>query len=257
MKLFHREYGQPDQQPLLLLHGLLGSLVNWHSVARHLEAGWRVIVPDLRNHGRSPHAGDMTYPIMAADVLELMDDLSIDQARIVGHSMGGKVAMWAALTAPSRVQALVSVDIAPVSYPMRFQPILEALLSLDLEQIRSRTQADEMLAPLLPEKMMRDYLLQNLVREGEAYSWRNNLPALHNNMQAITEFPATSGLNYAGDSLFLFGKESRYVRPEYHQAIQALFPRAQIDGIQGAGHWVYHEKQAEFLQALNEFLANT
>lgn len=134
MKLYYREYGTySDQRPtLILLHGLLGSSSNWHGIARQLEAGHHIIVPDLRNHGRSPHADDVGYPAHVADLLELLDEHGLDSVQLVGHSMGGKVAMQLALEQPQRVSALAVVDIAPVTYPNRFQTIYSAMTSLDL-----------------------------------------------------------------------------------------------------------------------------
>ena len=255
VNLYYREYGDPDQPALIMLHGLLGSLVNWHSIARKLSGEWRLVVPDLRNHGRSPHASEMNYPAMAADVIRLMDTLNLERAVLLGHSMGGKVAMQLALREAGRVSALVSADIAPVDYPPRFEPVLEALLKLPLDQLESRSHADTLLAMYLEEKTLRDYLLQNLQRDGDRWRWRNNLPVLYDNMKEISGFPRSEpAVLYTGPSLFLYGAESNYVKPEYHPLILDYFPMAQIRGIENAGHWLYAEQPSQFLEILQSFL---
>ena len=255
VKLYFREYGEPEQPALILLHGLLGSLVNWHSIAQKLSTSWRVIVPDLRNHGRSPHHDEMSYPAMAADILQLMDDLDLEKAVVTGHSMGGKAAMWLALQWPERVRAMVAVDIAPVSYPPRFEPVLEGLLAVPLDRVENRGHADALLSEHLGEKTLRDYLLQNLQRDGEQWRWRNNLPVLHANMAAISAFPeAEPGSAYEGPSLFIYGEDSNYVKSDYYPVIRRYFPYAQISGIENAGHWLYSERPRDFLELLRSYL---
>ena len=255
MKLHYRQFGEERPgTPLLLLHGLLGSLVNWQGIARKLAGRHPVIVPDLRNHGRSPQDPDVSYPAMAGDLLELMDDLEVAQVVPVGHSMGGKAAMWLALENPRRVEKLVVVDIAPVRYPGRLGPLLDALLELPLGQIGRRAEADQWLSRRIPEKAVRDYLLQNLVRTDSGWQWRSNLRALRDGLEIISDFPEPPpGARYPGPARFIHGSRSDYVKPEHRPRIEALFPRAELVPID-AGHWVYAERPADFLAALEAFL---
>lgn len=256
LKLSLRTYGDADAagMPLVLLHGLFGSAANWHGVARHLAQSRRVLVPDLRNHGRSPRSTEMSYPAMAGDVAELMDAERIDRALLVGHSMGGKVAMWLALTQPQRVHALVVADMAPVAYPYRFDDVLGALADLDLHALADRRAANARLALRLPVPGVRDYLLQNLIREAGGWRWRINLPALAAAMDRIGGFPHAAGLQYPGPALFVYGTESSYVTGAHLPAIRIHFPLARLRALPGAGHWVYSDRPDAFVRAVQGFL---
>jgi len=255
VKLYCREFGEKQAgTPLILLHGLLGSLVNWQRIARRLAERHRVIVPDLRNHGRSPHHPDVSYPAMAADVLELMDDLGLEQAVPIGHSMGGKVAMWLALEHSRRVERLVVADIAPVRYQGSLGDLMDAMLALPLEEIDKRAEADQWLKQRVPERAIRDYLLQNLVRTGQGWRWRTNLQALRNGLEQISGFPEVPpGTCYEGPTLFVHGRHSDYVKPEYLPVMESLFPNLELVALD-AGHWVYAEQPEAFLRALETFL---
>lgn len=255
--LYYREYGSySDERPtLVFLHGLLGSSANWHTIARGLEAEYHIIVPDLRNHGRSPHVDDVGYPALAEDVSRLIDDHGLESVVLIGHSMGGKVAMWLALNQPELVAGLVVVDVAPVTYPNRFGVILQALHELDLNTLVERDQADALLAQYLEERGLRQYLLQNLVLENGFWSWRMNLDALTQGMDRIVSFPdIDERMQYLGDVLFLYGGNSNYVLPEYEKLISLMFPYTRLRSVPGAGHWVYAEKPDEFMRGLSAFL---
>lgn len=259
MELYYREYGSYNERnpTLILLHGLLGSSANWHGIARKLEASHHVIVPDLRNHGRSPHSDDVGYPSLALDVAELMDEHGLDSVVLIGHSMGGKAAMWLALEQPERVAGLVVVDIAPVAYPNRFDSIYDALLAVDLNSLKQRDEADAILAGYLDGVALRQYLLQNLQQRDGVWSWRINLEALLNGMELILDFPETSpGIQYLGSTLFIHGSESDYVLAEHSQSINQHFPYVRLRMVPGAGHWVYAEQPDAFLTALINFLGN-
>jgi len=256
LHLYYREYGRyrEERPTLMFLHGLFGSSANWHSIARTLEGDFHVIVPDLRNHGRSPHADDVDYPALAGDVAGLIDDHGLESVVLIGHSMGGKVAMWLALDAPELVAGLVVVDVAPVTYPNRFGVILQALCELDLRSLSGRDEADRRLAQHLEERGLRQYLLQNLVFEKGAWCWRMNLGALTQGMERIIGFPALDERKqYLGDVLFLYGGNSNYVLPEYEKPIRLLFPYARLRSVPGAGHWVYAQKTDEFIRGLRAF----
>ncbi len=256
MKLYFKEFAQhPSLPPLVLLHGLLGSLVNWQRIARELSDQYRVIVPDLRNHGRSPHASDVSYIGMAGDVLELLDDLDLESAAVVGHSMGGKTAMLMALQYPQRIERLGVVDIAPVSYSGSLGLLLDALLALPLEEIENRRDADRILAQSVPDKAVRDHMLQNLRRTEDGWKWRNNLLALRQGLAHISGFPVLNeGDCYQGKTVFIKGALSDYIKPSYQPQIEKLFPAATLVEIANAGHWVYAQQPKAFLDALREFL---
>ena len=241
--------------PLVLLHGLFGSLINWQQIARKLSTRHHVIVPDLRNHGRSPHATDVSYQAMADDLLQLLDELQLATAVFIGHSMGGKLAMWLALTAGDRVSRLVCVDMAPVTYQSSFGSILRGLMALPLDQIDSRKAADAWLASAVPVTPVRDFLLQNLQRTEDGWYWRNNMAALNAGIDTILDFPPIpSGQAYPGPALFVYGAESDYVLAEYQPRILELFPAAELQSIAGAGHWVYADQPQAFLHTINSRL---
>lgn len=260
MKLNFREFGEAraDRPPLLLLHGLFGSLINWQRIASSLSSRYQVIVPDLRNHGRSPHSTDVSYPAMAGDILLLLDDLQVTEAVLIGHSMGGKLAMWLALNASDRVSQMVSVDMAPVTYRSNFSVILEALMALPLAQIESRKAADAWLASAIPTVSVRNFLLQNLQRTSTGWQWRNNLAALNAGIKTILDFPPMPEEQaYTGPSMFIYGSQSDYVLTEYHPRILELFPAAELQSIAGAGHWVYADQPEAFLHTINSRLDAT
>ena len=258
MDLFHREYGSPADRPaLVFLHGLFGSSANWRGIARRFEADHHVVVPDLRNHGRSPHADGVSYAAQATDIAELLDRLGISRGILVGHSMGGKVAMQLALSHPDRVAGLVCVDIAPVRYPLdRFGPVFEAFAAVDPATLESRQQADERMAPYLPARAVRSYMLQNLIREEQGWRWRLNLATLERGMAELSAFPPAEQAEYLGESLFVYGGNSPYVKPEHAVLIRRLFPYARLRQIVGAGHWVYADQPQAFGDALANFLVS-
>jgi pimeloyl-ACP methyl ester carboxylesterase len=255
LKLFVREYGaDAGGTPLVLVHGLFGSSTNWHGIARRLSESRRVLAVDLRNHGRSPAASEMTYPVMAADLATLIEDEAGGRAVLVGHSLGGKAAMWLALSRPELLDSLVVADMAPAAYPSRFAAIFAALADLDLDSLRDRREADARLAARLPDPAVRGYLLQNLVRRGDAWQWRMNLPAVSESLSDLMRFPLAHGRQFPGPALFVYGTESDYVTAAHLPAIRAHFPLARLRPIPNAGHWVYADRPDAFLRALETFL---
>jgi len=244
--------------PLIVLHGLFGSGTNWRSLARGLSDGRAVHLLDLRNHGRSPHADSMDYPEMADDLRAYMDEQGIEAAAILGHSMGGKVAMHFALNAPGRVTHLVVVDIAPVSTAFDHLPYIGAMQSLALGNIASREDALQELAAEIPDLGLRQFLLQNLVRENEAWRWRLNLDALHGNMRTLQGFPIDGEADrYLGPVLLVCGEHSDYVAESHRSAVEGRFPAAEIVTISEAGHWVHADQPVQFLNAVRSFLDGT
>lgn len=253
VSLHYREYGA-DGQAIVLLHGLFGSSANWGSIARELSEGYRVIVPDLRNHGQSPHAGEMSYPAMAADLWALLDRLGINQPVLIGHSMGGKVVMRAVLERPGSVAGLGVVDIAPVVYRHDFSLILDGLEAIDLTTLADRRQADHELAGRVPEAAVRAFLLQNLVRGDRGWEWRLNLGALRAHMREITGFDVPKGARFDGSAYFIHGERSHYVQAQYEPVIRELFPASVFCPVADAGHWVYAEQREGFMECLWQLL---
>ncbi len=239
--------------PIILLHGLYGSAANLQTIGKALTDRFRVILPDLRNHGRSAHDDDVSYQSMAGDVLSLMDQLSCEQVDLLGHSMGGKVAMWLSLNHPERVNHLIVADIAPVTYPNRFSVINKAMQDIELHKITSRQDADEKLSELLSNASLRSYLLQNLVLNEGQWQWRINLSALVKGMKVIKGFPATSA-EFAKPALFMRGELSNYINDENETDLLNYFPLAEIVTLPEAGHWLYAEQPEQFIAAVKQFL---
>jgi esterase len=253
IELACRTFGEADRPPVVLLHGLFGSAANWGTVARRLSDRFHVLVPDLRNHGQSPHAAGQDYVTLAEDVAALMDRHRLAAASLVGHSMGGKVAMVLALRQPQRVTRLAVVDMAPVAYGHDFENVLEAFRAVELDTIGSRADADLQMQAVLPDGGVRAFLLQNLVRVGDR--WRANLDALASVQAQITGFPRFApGTVYPGPAIFIYGGRSDYVRPAHRAAITGLFPAAGLCEVQGAGHWVFAERPQAFMDCLVPFL---
>lgn len=238
--------------PLVLLHGLFGSSGNFGLVQRQLASRFRVIALDLRNHGDSPHAAEMGYRAMAADLLETLRHRDALPARLVGHSMGGKVAMAAALAEPDAIVALVVVDIAPVRYPPGFRAYASAMQALELEPGLGRAEADAALAPSVPDPGVRGFLLQNL-RFGGTPSWRIGLDEIAAALPGIEGWDVSSA-QFAGPTLFMGGAQSDYIRPEHRGLIRNLFPTARFVTVKSAGHWVHADNPQGFLAVLNAFL---
>jgi esterase len=233
---------------VVLLHGLFGSARNLGSVQRALAARFRVLSLDLRNHGASPHDPVMDYPAMAADVLETLAAEAALPAAILGHSMGGKVAMQIALEAPDQVRRLAVADIAPVCYPSHFGAFAAAMLTIPPSA--TRPEAAAILAPVVHDPAVRSFLLHNF-RPGAG--WRIGLPQIAAALPQIESW-TTAGL-YPGPVLFITGARSDYVKAADHVAIRALFPAARFVAIKDAGHWLHAEQPAAFAATVEAFLA--
>ncbi len=255
LQLKYRAYGEDDRPPVVLLHGLFGSATNWGSVARALATDYRVLVPDLRNHGQSPHHPTHSYAAMADDVLGLLDSHAIARAVIIGHSMGGKVAMHLALRDPQRVSTLGVVDIAPVDYAHDFQDVLDAFDAVDLTRLGNRSDADAQMSERVSEPGLRGFLLQNLVQKSGAWGWRLNLSALATAQAQLVGFPTQpAGARFDGPVALIHGALSDYVLPQHRPRIEAYFPNARFCRVADAGHWVYAEQPKGFLDCLGRIL---
>ena len=252
MKLFCLDLGGEGKTPLVILHGLLGSSRNWRGAGADLAQRFHVLALDLRNHGRSPHAPEQSFDLLAADVLEFLDDRGLERAHLLGHSLGGKIAMRIACRAPERVGALLVVDIAPRSYPADPRAF-EALLRLDLRGLSSRREADELLAPDLPDRATRQFVLMNLQRtETGTLVWQANLAAIAATLADIRRSPLEAADCFAGRTLFIVGGKSSFVRDDDEDAIRRHFPRARIRVLTEAGHYPHVEDRAGFVQAVLE-----
>jgi esterase len=256
LKLYYREMGQKDRPVMLLLHGLFGNSGNWAGVVKYLQNEFRLILPDMRNHGRSPHSEEMNFPAMAADLKHLMSQLKLTSATILGHSMGAKAAMWLALNEPEWVDRLVVADMAPVAYHNRFVQIFEGMSSMPLETLSGRDDADRYLAEYVPLKLVRQYLLQNLVKQDGAWRWRCNLAVLQRQIMVLAGYPSLDNRVFAGDVLFVYGERSDYVLPDYRPIIDRHFPHARLRMLNEAGHWLYAEQPEAFSRAVRQFLGN-
>lgn len=237
---------------VLLLHGLFGSGDNLGNLGRHLAGSFRVALVDLRNHGRSPHSDTMDLPALAADIAALQDRLGSGPTALVGHSLGGKVAMQLAMTDPARVTRLVVADIAPVAYPPAHADILSGLQALDLASLPDRRAADARLAAWVPEPGVRQFLLKSLYRDGDRLRWRFNLPVLARCYDALRAAP--SGQPYPGPALFIKGEHSDYITAEHRTAIETAFPAFRFRMIANTGHWLHGERPAAFNRLVYQFL---
>ncbi len=244
MKLNYLEQGASaaETPTIILIHGMFGSLSNLGMLARSLIDRYRVISVDLRNHGDSPHEQRMDLPAMAADIVELMDALQIDSAMLIGHSLGGKVAMQVALNAPVRVTDLVVIDIAPVTYSDGQDQALAGLVALNAAPLESRSAADKLLSEYVDEPATRAFLLKNLARDQQGrLSLKLNISAIQDNY-ATTLVAAPTGESYSGPTLFLKGENSAYIQDKHRPIIEKLFPQMQLQVVANAGHWLHAEQ---------------
>lgn len=237
------------------MHGMFGSLSNLGLLGRALSDNYSVISVDMRNHGESPHNLVMDYPSMADDIIELMDDLNFDQATLIGHSMGGKVAMQVAMNHPERVNKLVIADIAPVDYkPDRHGGVLEGLTSLATTRPTSRKEADQRLATYVDEPSVRAFLLKNLIRAKDGrFDLRLYMEGIiANYYDKLTLAP--TGEPFSGPTLFIKGENSAYIQDKHRSKVVRLFPNTKLKVIENTGHWLHAEKPETFNKSVSIFL---
>ncbi len=252
MDLHFEVYGQGE--PLVILHGLFGSLDNWRSISERLAASFRVFAVDQRNHGRSPHSFDMDYRLMAEDVRHFMETQTLQPAFVLGHSMGGKTAMELALLYPAAVRKLVVVDMAPRSYPPRHEAILAGMLALDLTRFQTRKEMEAALAPAVPELETRQFLLKNVARESAGgFRWKIGLQEISKNYPRLAE-AVTGSEPFEKPALFIRGEKSDYLSESDLDPIRRLLPKARLETIPRAGHLVHVENPDAFLATVLEFL---
>jgi len=240
-------------EAVLLMHGLFGSAANLGALARHLQGAYRTISLDLRNHGKSPWHRSMSYPEMAADVIDLLDRLQLARASLVGHSMGGKVAMQVALQHPQRVSAVVVGDISPASYPPRHAAVLQGLEAVARTRPATRAEAEKLLAESVLDAGTRSFLLKSLRREGDnRFDWAFNLEAIARGYANLMR--AVEGTPFDGPALFIKGALSDYLQKDHRAKVLELFPAAELKVIPGAGHWLHADKPALFNGIVSRFL---
>lgn len=240
---------------IAFLHGLFGQGKNFNGIAKALLPDVRSLLIDLPDHGRSPWTDTVDLESWADDVAATLRERATPPVHLVGHSLGGKVAMLLALRHPELIDRLVVVDISPV--PSRtvgqFEHLLGALATLDVATLSSRGEADGELAPLIPDATVRAFLLQNLHRDGDRWAWRANLASLRDSLDVIGGFPPTD-TTFDGPVLWVRGERSDYITDDDTEAMRALFPRAVAVTVKGAGHWVHSEKPDAFTATLRRFL---
>ena len=253
MSLAFQSFG--DGRSIVLLHSLFGSGDNLRVLARGLESRYRVLLPDLPNHGSSPHINSSTHEVMADAVEEFIHDQSLSNPILAGHSIGGKLAMLISLRHPERAPALISIDMAPRRYEAFHLEIIAGMRELPLDSIGGRRDADQALEEAVPNTAVRAFFLKNLVRDGERYRWRLNLDAIAADYDALLGWKP-SDTTFDGPALFVGGEHSRYLQEERDAStIRRQFPAAQIRMIPDAGHWLHADKPEQLLTIMNRFLS--
>ena len=245
---------QGEGFPLLIIHGFLGSSDNWRTPRKRLGDSYKVYSLDLRNHGDSPHSDIMNYPIMAEDLLEFVDEHNIFEAHLLGHSMGGKVAMQFATAYPERVKKLIVVDIATKAYSPSHPPLLVALRNIYLQAFQSFGQIDAALASSIRDAGVRQFLLKNLARDpNKRFHWKIDLDAIIKNYDELTKSIVVKH-RFDKRTCFIRGGRSNYIQDEDLPFIKKMFPQAEIVTISSAGHWVHADAPEEFLKIVTDFL---
>lgn len=252
MKLHCRKLGQG--QPVLILHGLFGSSDNWNGIGKKLAEYFEVYLIDQRNHGRSPHSDGFNYQLMSDDLYEFVDDNFIEDAVVIGHSLGGKTAMTFALQHPEKVKRLIVVDISPRASQAFLNQILQGLMSIDLSVVKSRKAADEQLSLTIGDLNLRKFLLKNLYwKEKGVLDWRFNLEIINREIKTVDE-GIDDEKKFDKPTLFIRGGKSDYILNSDFAMIKSIFPEAEIITIPNAGHWLHAEAPADFLDCVIKFL---
>lgn len=237
----------------MLIHGLFGSLDNLAVIRRDLDKDFQVLSVDLPDHGLSSWSSDFSFADYAEQIVALLDHLGLEQVHLLGHSLGGKVAMYLALHHPSRVTSLLVADIAPVAYPARHEAVLAGLNAVDLQSTTSRNHANEQMAEHIVEPGVRQFLLKSLYQTNSGWNWRFNLTLLQRDY-ALLSGAIESDNQFTDPVLFVKGGQSDYLLSEHRPAIGKLFPNSQAKIIQGTGHWLHAEKPHIFNRVAREFL---
>jgi esterase len=254
MELFHRDFGGESNPPLILLHGLLGSSRNWVTVGKLLSQSFHVVALDLRNHGQSPHDVSMDYPTLVQDVINWLDHHHFPRAHLVGHSMGGKVAMLLACTRPTRVHTLTIADIAPKRYAPHFRSAFDAMLQINPSAHTRISEVEADLAKHLTDATLRQFLVTNLKRNASGtFDWQVNLPALTRALPELADNPLLPGMRFEGPTLLLHGAQSDFVNPSDLTDLPSCFPNSQSVCVPGAGHNIHIDNRHFFAEQVLAF----
>ena len=243
--LWYKESGDKAHKKIIFLHGLLASAQNWQVVSKRLSNEYHTFCLDLPNHGHSMHSEASDYEFMLDELVKFIELKKIEKFHLVGHSLGGKLAMLYALKFPEKIEGLVIEDIAPKAYPMKYLPLMQVMDNLKLSQYTKRLEIDRVLEEHIPDKAVRLFLLTNLEKKGERYEWRVNLKSLIANAENLMSFPINQS-EYEKPTLFLCGSESDYVPKKDKTIIMKYFPDCEIYYIEGASHWLHAEKPDVF-----------
>lgn len=253
MELNFKVYGDSGPE-LVILHGLFGTLDNWATLAKQFAATHKVYAIDQRNHGKSPHADEFSYELVAQDLFEFFETHSIYTANILGHSMGGKTAMQFTEMYPESVERLILVDISPKRYEPSHNTIIQALQSMPISEIGSRGEADELLAASISDVGVRQFLLKNLTRATDGFRWKMNLPSLVANYEHIIGSVELSS-DFDRPVLAIRGGNSNYVDEADIEQFNEVYSHFAIETVADAGHWVHAEKPKELFEIVSEFLS--
>ena len=242
-------------EPVIILHGVFGMLDNWQIFAKKLADEFWVSTIDLRNHGRSPHSDIFNYEVMISDVIEFLNNNHIKQPHIIGHSMGGKLAMHLALEHPEYINKLVIVDIGIKKYISRHDEIFKALCSLNLKSYQKREEIDRDLKKTISNWNIRQFLMKNINRnkDKEGFKWKMNLNIIKDNYETIIQ-KITSDFTFEGDTIFIKGENSDFILEKDKPEILDLFPNAKFETIPNAGHWVHAEQTDKLIKITKDFL---
>ncbi len=248
-----RKYSE-NGPALIIMHGLFGMLDNWHQIAQKLSENYSVISLDMPNHGSSSHYDRINYEEMAQLISEFLKEQNIDSAYIVGHSMGGKVAMSLAMQFPEIVKKLIVVDIAPKAYKPGHLDIFDAILNLDISKFQTRGEIDENIKEKLPDFGVRQFILKNLGRNSDgSFFWKMNVKGIFNSYEDIIADLKIEH-TFEKDTLFIKGSLSKYIKESDYGKIHALFPNSVIKEVEGAGHWVHAEAPDKVIDLISGFL---
>lgn len=257
MKLATLTYGDNSKPTLILIHGLFGSGRLWRIHAQKFAKHYWVHAPDMRNHGKSSHADSMSYEEMAQDIADYMDQHGIQKANILGHSMGGKIAMQFALNWPQRVIKLIIEDIAPMYYKPRHEAVIEGIQLLNSTKLNSRSHADSLVKDIIIDNSLRLFLFTNMSKlENGEYGWHINMQGILDNYEEISRAPIYKKQPYSCTTLFLKGEKSQYILDEYRRKIKEWFPLSRINTVKNAGHWLHSEQPSTFLDICLKFLSD-
>ncbi len=254
MKLHCRQFG--TGQPVVILHGLFGLSDNWVTFGRQLGDHYSVYIPDLRNHGQSPHSKVFDFPSLENDLVEMVEEYGFESICLIGHSLGGKTAMYFTLDHPRLVKRLVVVDISLRKSPpgRDHQQLLNAMMAVDFSVAKSRSDVERQLHDQVKSPALRQFLLKNVYwRDRHSLDWRLNLPSINDNLLSIFEGVGAAGV-YEGPTLFIRGGLSEYIRDADIADLKLKFPGAEVNTIANASHWVHADAPGEFYSLVKNFL---